>query len=72
MSISIASCKVNENIMLFVQVLSMFQMLARGQVTSLDDELTKYCPDFSMSTNYNITLRQMAAQVSDLHIIYPE
>ena len=41
----------------------MFQMLARGQVTSLDDELTRYCPDFSMMTDYNITLKQMASQV---------
>jgi CubicO group peptidase (beta-lactamase class C family) len=44
----------------------MFQMLAigRGQIDSLDDPLAKYCTGFSMMTEYNITLRQMAAQVS--------
>ena len=42
----------------------MFQMFGRGQITSLDDPLAKYCTGFSMMTEYNITLRQMAAQVS--------
>ena len=40
-------------------------MFGRGQITSLDDPLAKYCTGFSMMTEYNITLRQMAAQVSD-------
>ena len=43
----------------------MFQMFSRGQIDSLDDPLTKYCMGFSMATEYNITLRQMAAQVRD-------
>ena len=47
-----------------MQVLAMFQMFGRGQITSLDDPLAKYCTGFSMMTEYNITLRQMAAQVS--------
>ncbi len=41
----------------------MFQMFGRGQIDSLDDPLAKYCAGFSMMTEYNITLRQMAAQV---------
>ena len=47
-----------------MQVLAMFQMFGRGQIASLDDPLAKYCSGFSMMTEYNITLRQMAAQVS--------
>ena len=39
-------------------------MVARGQVGSLDDQLATYCQDFSMMTEYNITLKQLAAQVS--------
>jgi hypothetical protein len=39
-------------------------MLARGQVGSLDDLLVTYCPEFSMMTEYNITLKQLASQVS--------
>ena len=41
----------------------MFQMLTRGQVGSLDNQLSNYCPGFSMMTEYNITLKQLAAQV---------
>ena len=51
-----------------VQVLTLFQMLAQGQIASLDDRLTNYCPGFSMMTEYNITLKQLAAQVSQLNI----
>ena len=47
-----------------MQVIAMFQMFGRGQIASLDDPLAKYCTEFSMMTQYNITLRQMAAQVS--------
>jgi hypothetical protein len=46
-----------------MQVIAMFQMFGRGQIDSLDDPLAKYCAGFSMMTEYNITLRQMAAQV---------
>ena len=46
----------------------MFQMFDRGQIPSLDDPLSTYCIGFSMMTEYNITLRQMAAQVSTTHI----
>ena len=42
----------------------MFQMFGRDQIASLDNPLAKYCSGFSMMTEYNITLRQMAAQVS--------
>ena len=47
-----------------MQVIAIFQMFSRGQIDSLDDPLAKYCTGFSMATEYNITLRQMAAQVS--------
>ena len=43
----------------------MFQMFGRGQIASVDNPLAKYCTGFSMMTEYNITLRQMAAQVCD-------
>lgn len=46
-------------------------MVARGQVGSLDDQLVTYCPEFSMMTEYNITLKQLASQVSQrLNIIH--
>ena len=44
----------------------MYQMYDRGQVKSLDDPLSTYCPGFSMINTYNsrnITLRQIASQV---------
>ena len=59
-----------------LQALVMYQMYDRGQIKSLDDPLSKYCPTFSMINTYNsrnITLRQIAAQVSLLiisHIAY--
>lgn len=48
-------------------------MLARGQVGSLDDQLVSYCSEFSMMTEYNITMKQLASQVSRpilLNILY--
>ena len=47
----------------------MFQMFGRGQIASLDDPLSTYCTGFSMMTEYNITLRQLAAQVSSLLVV---
>jgi CubicO group peptidase (beta-lactamase class C family) len=49
--------------------LVMYQMYDRGQVKSLDDPLSTYCPGFSMINTYNsrnITLRQIASQMSGL------
>ena len=47
-----------------IQTLVLYRLYDQGFVKSLDDYLTTYCPDFQMQTEYNITLRQMAAQVS--------
>lgn len=38
-------------------------MLGRGQINGLDDTVVTYCPGFSMMTDYNITLKQLASQV---------
>lgn len=39
-------------------------MLGRGQINGLDDTVATYCPGFSMMTEYNITLKQLASQVA--------
>ena len=39
-------------------------MLGRGQINGLDDTVAMYCPGFSMMTEYNITLKQLASQVA--------
>jgi CubicO group peptidase (beta-lactamase class C family) len=49
--------------------LVMYQLYDRGLVKSLDDPLSDYCPRFSMLNPFNsrnITLRQIASQMSGL------
>lgn len=46
--------------------LVLYQLFDRGMVKSLDDDITNYCPDFKMQTEYNTTLRQLASQLSGL------
>ena len=51
-----------------IQVLFLYQLVERGYNVSLDDPLRKFCPNFSMDTEGVITLRQMAAYVSNKFI----
>ena len=52
------------NWLFYSQTLVLYQLFDKGMVKSLDDDITNYCPDFKMQTQYNTTLRQLASQVS--------
>ncbi|XP_065903484.1 putative beta-lactamase-like 1 isoform X2 [Dysidea avara] len=49
-------------------VLTVFQLLERGHIKSLDDPLSDYCPSFSMKSTFDtvVTLRQVMADMSGL------
>ena len=50
-------------------VLLMYKLYEEGKISSLDDPLSKYAPDFAIRnpyTNENITLREIASQMSGL------
>ncbi|KAJ7370844.1 Putative beta-lactamase-like 1 [Desmophyllum pertusum] len=50
-------------------VLLMFKLYEEGKIASIDDPLSKYAPDFTIKnpyTNDNITLREIASQMSGL------
>ena len=50
-------------------VLLMYKLYEEGKLPSLDDPLSKYAPDFAIRnpyTNENITLREIASQMSGL------
>ncbi|KAJ7370841.1 Putative beta-lactamase-like 1 [Desmophyllum pertusum] len=49
--------------------LFMFKLYEEGKIASIDDPLSKYAPDFAIKnpyTNDNITLREIASQMSGL------
>ena len=50
-------------------VLQMYKLYEEGKIASIDDPLSKYAPDFAVKnpyTNENITLREIASQMSGL------
>ena len=50
-------------------VLLMYKLYEDGKISSIDDPLSKYAPDFAITnpyTNENITLREIASQMSGL------
>ena len=50
-------------------VLLMYKLYEEGKIASIDDPLSKYAPDFAIKnpyTNENITLREIASQMSGL------
>ena len=50
-------------------VLLMYKLYEEGKISSIDDPLSKYAPDFAIKnpyTNENITLREIASQMSGL------
>ena len=57
------------NYLACIQTLVLYQLYDQGKVSSLDEPLVTYCPQFSIKDtfqdHYDITLRQLAAQVKD-------